>query len=163
MPPLLGVEFKPQVHRCATGIMLVLCSEGRLFALCCPRAISWRTSDGKEVKRRIRASGPGLYAKEPSLPIACVPGSRSKILQHCPVHSHSWNIAKCAVKQQPTPLYLDTRGLAVRNVYAFVLLLQSISCLIPTCISDLKPPPPPWKSVLNEFGTLQPLSPGPAL
>ena len=58
MPPLLGVEFQPQVHRCATDIMLVLCSEGRLFALRSPRAISWRTSDGKEDKRRIRAPGP---------------------------------------------------------------------------------------------------------
>ena len=58
MQPLLGVEFQPQVQRCATGIMLALCSEGRLFELNCPRAISRRTSDGKEVKRRIRASGP---------------------------------------------------------------------------------------------------------
>ena len=45
-----------------------------IFALRCPRAISWRTSDGKEVKRRIRASGP-LYdrlsvctLKNPSCP-----------------------------------------------------------------------------------------------
>ena len=58
MPPLLWVEFQSQVHRCATGIMLVLCSEGRLFELRCPRAISGSTFDGKEVKRRIRASGP---------------------------------------------------------------------------------------------------------
>ena len=58
MPPLLGVEFQLQVHRCATGIMLTLCSEGRLFELRCPRVISGRTSDGKEVKRHIRTSEP---------------------------------------------------------------------------------------------------------
>ena len=58
MPPLLGVEFQRQVHRCATGIMLALGSGGRLFELRCPRAINGRTSDGKEVKRRISPKDP---------------------------------------------------------------------------------------------------------
>ena len=50
MPHLLGIEFQPQVNRCATGIMLALCSEGRLFELRCPLVINGFTSDGKEVK-----------------------------------------------------------------------------------------------------------------
>ena len=48
MLPLLAVEFQPQVHRFATGNMLVLCLEGRLFELRCPHFISGRTFDGKE-------------------------------------------------------------------------------------------------------------------
>ena len=39
MPPLFGVEFPPQVRRCATGIFLDLWSEGRWFEPRCLRAI----------------------------------------------------------------------------------------------------------------------------
>ena len=46
-------------HACLVlrRFMLALCSEGQLFALRCLRAISGRTSDGKEVKRRISQLG----------------------------------------------------------------------------------------------------------
>ena len=56
IPPLLGIVFPSQLHRCSIAVMFDLWSEGRLFETRCPRAISGRTSNGKEVKRRIRAS-----------------------------------------------------------------------------------------------------------